>query len=105
VGDVVPIDYMRSVVSFEPGTSRVRGDTIEIYPAYAEQAVRVELWGDRIERISKIEPLTGTTIAALAQCAIYPAKHFVTERPAIERAVRLIRDELAVRLAELKTAG
>ena len=103
--DLVAIQYMRNDVSFEPGTFRVRGDTIEIYPAYEEQAVRVELWGDRIERISKIEPLTGNTIAQLSQCAIYPAKHFVTERPAIERAVRLIRDELAVRLAELKTAG
>jgi excinuclease ABC subunit B len=103
--DLVAIQYMRNDVSFEPGTFRVRGDTIEIYPAYEEQAVRVELWGDRIERISKIEPLTGTTIARLNQCAIYPAKHFVTERPAIERAVRLIRDELAVRLAELRTAG
>ncbi len=103
--DLVAIQYMRNDVSFEPGTFRVRGDTIEIYPAYEEQAVRVELWGDRIERISKIDPLTGNTIAKLNQCAIYPAKHFVTERPAIERAVRLIRDELAVRLAELRTAG
>jgi excinuclease ABC subunit B len=103
--DLVAIQYMRNDVSFEPGTFRVRGDTIEVYPAYAEQAVRVELWGDQIERISKIEPLTGNTIAKVEQCAIYPAKHFVTERPAVERAVRLIRDELAVRLAELKTAG
>jgi excinuclease ABC subunit B len=103
--DLVAIQYMRNDVSFEPGTFRVRGDTIEIYPAYEEQAVRVELWGDLIERISKIEPLTGNTIARLDQCAIYPAKHFVTERPAIERAVRLIRDELAVCLAELKAAG
>jgi excinuclease ABC subunit B len=103
--DLVAIQYMRNDVSFEPGTFRVRGDTIEVYPAYEEQAVRVELWGDQIERISKIDPLTGNTIARLDQCAIYPAKHFVTERPAIERAVRLVRDELAVRLAELRTAG
>jgi excinuclease ABC subunit B len=84
--DLVAIQYLRNDVSFEPGTFRVRGDTVEIYPAYEEQAVRVELWGDQIERISKIEPLTGRTIAGLEQCAIYPAKHFVTERPAIERA-------------------
>ena len=96
LGDLVAIQYMRNDVSFEPGTFRVRGDTIEVYPAYEEQAVRVELWGDQIERISKIDPLTGNTIARLNQCAIYPAKHFVTERPAIERAVRLVRDELAV---------
>ena len=66
--------------SFEQGTFRVRGDSIEIFPAYAEQAIRIELWGDEVERISKINPLTGETIAQLEQCAIYPAKHFVTER-------------------------
>ncbi|NOT07821.1 MAG: excinuclease ABC subunit UvrB [Gemmatimonadales bacterium] len=103
--DLVAIQYQRNDVSFEPGTFRVRGDTVEIYPAYEEQAVRVELWGDRIERITKIDPLTGSTIAKLEQCAIYPAKHFVTERPAIERAIVLIRAELAARLTELKTAG
>src|SRR3989337_520907 len=56
--DLVAIQYHRNDVSFEPGTFRVRGDTVEIYPAYAEQAVRVELWGDPIERISKIHPLS-----------------------------------------------
>jgi len=103
--DLVAIQYNRNDVSFEPGTFRVRGDTVEIYPAYAEQGVRVELWGDRIERISKIDPVSGATIARLEQCAVYPAKHFVTERPAIERAVRLVRAELVERLAELRTAG
>ncbi|PYP42338.1 MAG: excinuclease ABC subunit B [Gemmatimonadetes bacterium] len=105
LGDLVAIQYNRNDVSFEPGTFRVRGDTVEIYPAYAEQGVRVELWGDRIERISKIDPVSGATIARLEQCAVYPAKHFVTERPAIERAVRLVRAELVERLAELRTAG
>jgi excinuclease ABC subunit B len=83
----------------------VRGDSVEIFPAYAEQAIRVEFWGDEVERISKINPLTGDTIAQLDQFAIYPAKHFVTERHKIERAVREIRTELAERLAELKAAG
>jgi excinuclease ABC subunit B len=103
--DLVAIQYHRNDTSFEPGTFRVRGDTVEIYPAYADQAVRVEFFGDQIERISKINPLTGKTIARLEQCAVYPAKHFVTERPAIERAVTRIRAELADRLVELKTAG
>ena len=103
--DLVAIQYQRNDVSFEPGTFRVRGDTLEIYPAYEEQAVRIELWGDQIERISKIHPTSGQTIARLEQCAIYPAKHFVTERPKIERAVKLIRAELTERLLELKTAG
>jgi len=103
--DLVGIQYHRNDVAFEPGTFRVRGDTVEIYPAYDEQAVRVELWGDRIERISKIRPLTGETIQSVPRCAIWPAKHFVTERPAIERAVREIRAELAERLQELRVAG
>jgi len=103
--DLVGIQYHRNDIAFEPGTFRVRGDTVEIYPAYDEQAVRVELWGDRIERISKIRPLTGETIQSVPRCAIWPAKHFVTERPAIERAVREIRAELAGRLQELRVAG
>jgi excinuclease ABC subunit B len=105
LAELVRIQYGRNDVSFEPGSFRVRGDSIEIYPAYAEQAVRVELWGDEVERISKINPLTGETIAQLDQFAIYPARHFVTQRPTIERAVRAIRAELADRLQELKAAG
>ncbi len=105
LSELVRIQYGRNDASFEQGTFRVRGDSIEIFPAYAEQAIRVELWGDEVERISKINPLTGDTIAQLERAAIYPAKHFVTERPKIERAVQLIRAELAERLAELKGAG
>jgi len=105
LSELVRIQYGRNDVSFEQGTFRVRGDSIEIFPAYAEQAIRIELWGDEVERISKINPLTGDTIAQIETCAIYPAKHFVTERSKIERAVHLIRAELAERLAELKTAG
>jgi excinuclease ABC subunit B len=105
LAELVRIQYARNDVSFEPGTFRVRGDSIEIYPAYAEQAVRVELWGDEVERISKINPLTGETIAQIDQFAIYPARHFVTQRPTIERAVKAIRAELADRLHELKAAG
>jgi excinuclease ABC subunit B len=102
---LVAIQYGRNDVSFEPGTFRVRGDTVEIYPAYEEQALRIELWGDQVERISKINPLTGATIAKLDKCAVYPAKHFVTDRASIERAVRLIRAELSECLAELRGMG
>jgi excinuclease ABC subunit B len=105
LGELVRIQYARNDASFEQGTFRVRGDSIEIFPAYAEQAIRIELWGDEVERISKINPLTGDTICQLEQCAIYPAKHFVTERSKIERAVSAIRIELAERLIELKAAG
>ena len=105
LSELVRIQYSRNDVAFEQGTFRVRGDSVEIFPAYAEQAIRVEFWGDEVERISKINPLTGDTIAQLDQFAVYPAKHFVTERPKIERAVTSIRAELAERLAELKAAG
>jgi excinuclease ABC subunit B len=105
LAELVRIQYSRNDVAFEQGTFRVRGDSVEIFPAYAEQAVRVEFWGDEVERISKIDPLTGDTIAQIEQFAIYPAKHFVTERSKIERAVTLIRAELAERLAELRAAG
>jgi excinuclease ABC subunit B len=105
LAELVRIQYSRNDVAFEQGTFRVRGDSVEIFPAYAEQAIRVEFWGDEVERISKINPLTGDPIAQIEQCAVYPAKHFVTERSKIERAVALIRAELAERLAELKAAG
>ena len=100
--DLVAIQYARNDVALERGAFRVRGDTIEIFPAYEEQAVRIELWGDAVERISKIDPRTGNVIAALDRCAIYPATHFVTERPRVERAVAAIRAELKERLAELR---
>jgi excinuclease ABC subunit B len=105
LAELVRIQYGRNDVAFEPGSFRVRGDSVEIFPAYAEQAIRVEFWGDVVERISKIHPVTGETIAVLDRCAIYPAKHFVTERPKIERAVAAIRAELAERLHELRAAG
>ena len=100
------IQYGRNDVVFEQGTFRVRGDSIEIFPAYAEQAIRVELWGDEVERISKINPLTGDTIAA-ARAVRHLSRPSTSSPsgPTIERAVTAIRAELAERLAELQTAG
>jgi excinuclease ABC subunit B len=102
---LVGIQYLRNDVAFDRGTFRVRGDTVEVFPAYEEQAVRLELWGDEVERISKVDPLTGATIAPLDRMAVYPAKHFITSRPTIERASAAIRGELAARLEELRGAG
>jgi excinuclease ABC subunit B len=102
---LVNIQYSRNDVAFERGTFRVRGDTVEIFPAYEEQGVRVEMWGDEIERISKISALTGETIAVLERAGIYPAKHFITNRPSLERAVAAIRAELSERLTLLRNAG
>ena len=99
---LVAVQYQRNDVAFERGTFRVRGDTVEIFPAYDEQAVRIEFWGDAVERIAKIDPTTGNTIAELPRAAVYPATHFVTERPTIERAVAAIRQELRERLTELR---
>src|SRR5216117_910747 len=99
---LVGIQYVRNDVAFERGAFRVRGDTIEIYRAYEEQGVSIELWGDTDERIAKIDPRTGNTIAELPRCAVYPATHFVTQRATIERAVTAIRAELQERLVELR---
>lgn len=102
---LVRIQYLRNDVALERGTFRVRGDTVEILPAYEEQAVRIEWWGDEIERITKVDVVTGQAIADLAKAAVYPAKHFITERPSLERAAGAIRGELAERLAALRTEG
>ena len=100
--DLVRIQYTRNDVNLERGVFRVRGDTIEIFPAYEEQGVRIELWGDTVERVTKFDPVTGNSIADLKRAAIYPATHFVTQRPSVERAVASIRAELKDRLGELR---
>jgi hypothetical protein len=89
---LVRIQYLRNDVAFERGTFRVRGDTVEILPAYEEQGVRIELWGDEIERISKIDPAHGRHDRhARAHAAIYPAKHFVTSAPRSSAPSKAIR--------------
>jgi excinuclease ABC subunit B len=102
---LVNIQYRRNDVVLERGTFRVRGDTVEVLPAYEEQGVRIEFWGDEVDRISKIDPLTGTVIAELDRCAVYPATHFVTRRPRLERAVREIRAEMGQRVREFREQG
>jgi excinuclease ABC subunit B len=103
--ELVRIQYRRDDIGFEPGKFRVRGDVIEVFPAYEQQAVRIELWGEEVERIAKFDPLRGTTIQTLEKAAIYPAKHFVTTRPTIEGAVKAIVSELEERLAILRAEG
>ncbi len=102
---LVDIQYKRNDYLFERGAFRVRGDTVEVFPAYEEQAVRIELWGDEVERISRFDPLTGEVIATLDRTAIYPASHYVTRRATIEEMVPSIREELAGELAELRAGG
>ncbi len=97
--------YERNDVDFSRGKFRVRGETIEIFPAYEETAVRLETFGDRIERISVVNPLTGEIVQRLDRFALYPAKHFVTTADRIEKALVLIEHELEERLKELKGQG
>ncbi|MFH1071306.1 MAG: excinuclease ABC subunit UvrB, partial [Candidatus Glassbacteria bacterium] len=99
---LVNIHYERNDLDFQRGRFRVRGDVIEVFPAYEETAVRIEMFGDEVERISRIDPLRGEVLATLATCAVFPAKHFVVSRPQLERAVKNVRAELRERLAELR---
>ena len=92
---LVEIRYQRNDVAFERNAFRVRGDTVEIYPAYyKDKAIRVEFFGDEIDRISEFAPLTGTVNRVLNHIAIYPASHYVTTRDKMERAISQIRTEL-----------
>src|SRR5437763_567953 len=99
------IHYERNDQAFGRGKFRVRGDTLEIQPAYEEIATRIEFWGDEIERIVEIDPLTGELLRELDEISIYPAKHFITSKEKMELAIRAIQEELQVRLKELEDAG
>ncbi|MCY9665059.1 excinuclease ABC subunit UvrB [Paenibacillus alginolyticus] len=103
---LVDIQYQRNDLNFVRGTFRVRGDVVEIFPAsHGEQAVRVELFGDEIERITEIDVLTGEIIGEREHIAIFPASHFVTHEDTMKRALMNIERELEERLAELKEQG
>jgi excinuclease ABC subunit B len=96
------IQYQRNDVAFDRGMFRVRGDVLDIYPSYEDVAVRVEFFGDEIERIVEIDPLTGEILVARDHVDIYPARHWVTTHENLQRAIRDIEAELAERLAELR---
>ncbi len=102
---LVDIQYDRNDLTLVRGTFRVRGDTVDIFPAYEEIAIRAEFWGDEIERIIEIDPLTGEVLAERNEIDIYPAKHFVTTQEKLQLAVRDIEDELEQRLKELDGEG
>src|SRR5213079_1721363 len=102
---LVDIQYERNDQSFVRGKFRVRGDTLEVHPAYEDLAVRVEFFGDEVERITELDPLTGEVLAERDRIDIYPARHFVTPREKLNEAIRDIEAELRVRVSELQTAG
>lgn len=92
---LVELQYERSDANFQRGTFRVRGDVIEIYPSYQDQAYRIELWGDEIDSVSTIDPLLGEVIEKhTSRVPIYPKTHYVMSRPTIKRAIKTIREEL-----------
>ncbi|MBM7557307.1 excinuclease ABC subunit UvrB [Halanaerobacter jeridensis] len=102
IRELINIQYQRNDVDFTRGTFRVRGDTIEIIPAYEERAYRVELFGDEIDRIREVDTVTGEVLGELKELTIYPASHFVTPQDKIERALDQIKSELEERLKELR---
>jgi len=95
--DLVAIQYARNQMSFEPGVFRVRGDVVEVYPAYEDVAYRIELFGDEIERLSKIDPLRGVVIERLETLTIWPKTHYVTPEDKLQTAIRDIKQELEAR--------
>ncbi|UCH84036.1 MAG: excinuclease ABC subunit UvrB [Candidatus Latescibacterota bacterium] len=99
---LIEIQYSRNDIAFTRGTFRVRGDMVEIRPAYEEEAIRVELFGDEIESLSVTDPLTGRVKFSADTMTIYPARHFVTPEPLLKQAIKGIRKELAARLKELR---
>src|SRR5882672_10545809 len=102
---LVDLQYDRNDVEFTRSHFRVRGDVVEICPAYTEDALRIEFFGDEIERLTRFEPLTGTTIEPLDAVTIYPSKQFVTPANKMKRAIIAIRDELTERIAWFEARG
>lgn len=103
---LVDIQYERNDVNFTRGKFRVRGDVIEIFPAsFSNKAIRVELFGDEIDRIAEIDVLTGEVLGLRKHVAIFPASHYATSKDKLERAIKSIREELEQRYKELKDAG
>jgi excinuclease ABC subunit B len=102
---LVSIQYERNDIDFKRGTFRAKGDTVDIFPAYKERGIRVEFFGDTIDKISEIDVVSGKKLEQLDKCAIYPAKHFIMEEDAIAPAVNQIKKELEEHLALLNNNG
>ena len=102
---LVEIQYTRTSADLRRGTFRVRGDNVEIWPSYAEDAVRVAFWGDEVESIGRLDPVRGKTTERLERHPVYPNSHYVTPRETLLRAMEAIREELEQRTAELDSEG
>ena len=102
---LIEVQYERNDYEFSRGKFRVRGDVVEVYPAYRQDALRIEFEDDKIAKITQINPVTSEVIVDLPKVAVYPAKHFITSRPRIENALGEIERELKERVAQLNSQG
>jgi len=102
---LIDIQYQRNDIAFERSKFRVRGDCVEVWPSYEEYAFRIEFWGDEVEQLAIINPLTGETLSRHDQLFIYPAKHFVTSEDRIKNAIEEIKQELVARLEFFREQG
>jgi excinuclease ABC subunit B len=105
LSQLVEMQYERTNLDLARGTFRVRGDVLELHPAYEDVAVRIEYFGDEVEKITRTDPLRGTALQKVDRIAVYPRTFYATPRETLERAISSIRTELDARLAELSTAG
>ena len=101
----VDIQYTRNDIAFQRGTFRVRGDTVEVYPVYEEQPVRIEMFGDEIERLMSLHPITGEILTEDQEIYVFPATHYVAGPERMDRAIAGIESELEQRLAEFEGQG
>lgn len=102
---LIGIQYERNDYEFTRGKLRVRGDVVEVFPAYRQDALRIEFFDDQIERIRQVDPVTGAVIADLEKAAVYPAKHFLVSPPRLSQALIEIEEELQKRLSQLESEG
>jgi excinuclease ABC subunit B len=102
---LIALQYNRNDITFERGQFRVRGDTVELCPAYTEDGLRIEFFGDTVERITRFEPLTGNKIGQLEHVTVFPGKQFVTTNEKLRSAIFTIREELGLRIAEFEKQG
>lgn len=105
LNQLVDIQYERNDISLDRGKFRVRGDVVDVMPAYLEKGLRVEFWGDEVESLSEFDPTTGEVLQCLQQFSLYPANQFVTTRDKTEGAIEAIRNELKERVSKLENEG
>ena len=105
IHDLIDIQYDRNDYELKRGTFRVRGDALDVFPPYADNPLRIEFWGDEIEEIAEVDHVTGEVLQTYEALPIWPASHYVTARPKMDRAIRTIQDELRERLAQFNEDG